>query len=85
MDSIEEILIKENNIKTICHIGSHIGLEAEKYYELGVKRVIWVEGNYRVLNRLIKNTTTRTKNAITYKTSWKKTIMSRTAACTSLS
>lgn len=56
MDSIEEILIKENNIKTICHIGSHIGLEAEQYYELGVKRVIWVEGNYRVLNRLIKNT-----------------------------
>lgn len=56
MDSIEENLIKENNIKVVCHIGSHIGLEAEKYYELGVKRVIWVEGNYRVLNRLIKNT-----------------------------
>jgi FkbM family methyltransferase len=56
MDSVEEALIKENSIKTICHIGSHIGLEAEKYYELGVERVIWVEGNYRVLNRLIKNT-----------------------------
>jgi FkbM family methyltransferase len=56
MDPVEEALIKENSIKTICHIGSHIGLEAEKYYELGVERVIWVEGNYRVLNRLIKNT-----------------------------
>ena len=56
MDPEEEALIKENSIKTICHIGSHIGLEAEKYYELGVERVIWVEGNYRVLNRLIKNT-----------------------------
>lgn len=56
MDPVEESLIKEHSVKTICHIGSHIGLEAERYYELGVERVIWVEGNYKVLNRLIKNT-----------------------------
>lgn len=56
MENIEEHLIEDNKIKTICHIGSHTGAEAEKYHELGVEKVIWVEGNYRVLNGLIKNT-----------------------------
>lgn len=56
MNSIEQALIKENDIKTICHIGSHIGMEAEYYYNLGVQSVIWIEGNYKVLNRLIKHT-----------------------------
>lgn len=55
-EEIDVNLIKKYNIKTICHVGAHIGNEVEMYFNLGVKKVIWVESNYKVFNKLIKNT-----------------------------
>lgn len=49
-------IIKENSFKTICHVGSYDGAEVELYHETNVSKVIWVEANYNILNKLIKNT-----------------------------
>jgi len=56
MEQIEKDIIINYGIKNICHIGAHIGNEASSYDFLGVDKVVWVEGNYRLLNRLIENT-----------------------------
>jgi FkbM family methyltransferase len=56
MEEIEKSAIIQYDIKNICHIGAHIGNEASSYDALGIEKVVWVEGNYRLLNRLIKNT-----------------------------
>lgn len=56
VEQIDQDIIRDNDIKIICHVGAHEGGEVEKYCELGVKKVIWVEANYNTLNRLIKNT-----------------------------
>lgn len=53
-------------IKGICHAGSHSGREVSEYMEAGVETVVWIEANYKVMNRLIKNTAPYGKNQVWY-------------------
>lgn len=55
-EEIDISIIKSKNIKNICHIGAHIGNEVEFYVNAGIKKIIWVEANYKILNKLIKKT-----------------------------
>lgn len=51
--SYTEILIKYNFVpKGIIHLGAHKAEEAGIYYESGVKKVIWVEGNPELVSSL---------------------------------
>jgi FkbM family methyltransferase len=45
------------NIKPtgVLHIGANVGEEAPVYHELGIKKVIWIEGNPELMPRLIEN------------------------------
>lgn len=44
------------NPKGVLHVGANVGEEAEAYEKAGVKRVIWIEANTKLLPRLIVNT-----------------------------
>lgn len=55
-EEIDVKIIKEFNIKNICHVGAHIGNEIKFYADSDIKKVVWVESNLKVLNSLIKNT-----------------------------
>lgn len=43
-------------INGVFHAGAHDGEEITEYAKCGVKNIVWVEANYRTLNRLIKST-----------------------------
>ena len=49
-------------INGVFHAGSYDGAEIEEYVNCGIENIIWVEANYRVLNRLIKRTAKHGKN-----------------------
>lgn len=42
--------------KGVLHVGANVAEEAEAYEAAGIKRVIWVEANTKLLPRLIINT-----------------------------
>lgn len=39
----------------ILHIGANRGEEAQTYYELGIRNVLWIEGNEELIPELSKN------------------------------
>ena len=41
--------------KGVLHVGAHEGQEAKAYRDLGVSKVVWIEGNYRIYRRLLNN------------------------------
>jgi FkbM family methyltransferase len=45
------------NIKPtgVLHIGANVGEEAPVYHELGIKKVIWIEGNPELMPALLNN------------------------------
>jgi FkbM family methyltransferase len=51
-----------SDIRGVCHVGSHLGSEVTEYVENDVNTMIWVEANYLILNKLIKNTSKFGKN-----------------------
>lgn len=53
-------------IKGVCHAGSHSGQEVQDYISGGVETIVWIEANYKILNRLIKHTAPYGKNQIWY-------------------
>ena len=50
------------DITGVFHIGSHVGAEIIDYVSNGVENITWVEANYLILNKLIKNTASYGKN-----------------------
>lgn len=53
-------------IKGVMHIGAHAGTEIEEYASAGVDTVVWMEANYKVLNRLVKTTAPYGRNQYWY-------------------
>lgn len=45
-----------NTCTGVLHIGAHIGQESDKYRQFNLK-VIWVEGNPKIIDRLSNNVT----------------------------
>lgn len=41
--------------KGVIHLGAHLGEEATVYNELGIKKVLWIEGNPALFNKLNDN------------------------------
>jgi FkbM family methyltransferase len=41
--------------KGVLHVGANVGEEAPVYNELGIKKVLWVEGNPTIFATLLKN------------------------------
>jgi len=56
MTTFSEFL-KKNNVHSngVLHLGAHLGEEAEEYDKLGIKNVIWIEGNPEIFHELEKN------------------------------
>lgn len=50
-------LFPRYNIKPqgVLHIGANVGEEAPVYHELGIKKVIWIEGNPDIFGKLCTN------------------------------
>lgn len=50
-------LFPKYNIKPkgVLHVGANVGEEAKVYYELGIKKVIWIEANPEIFDSLIVN------------------------------
>jgi FkbM family methyltransferase len=51
-------LFPKYNIKPkgVLHVGANVGEEAPVYDELGIKDVVWIEGNPDIIPKLIENT-----------------------------
>lgn len=64
--SIKFLSEQIGGIKGICHAGSHTGEEVAGYVDAGVETMVWIEANYRVMNKLIKHTAPYGKNQVWY-------------------
>ncbi len=62
---IHKHIINQYNIKPcgVIHIGAHIGEEIEHYIDIGIKKLIYIEANYEVMDAL-KNNVNKYKNKI---------------------
>jgi len=50
-------LFPRHNIKPkgVLHVGANVGEEAPIYDELGIKKVLWIEGNEKIFKKLCDN------------------------------
>lgn len=54
--SLQDLVTKFNmKIDGVLHVGAHLGEEASTYSEMGIERVVWVEGNPLVIGKLAAN------------------------------
>ena len=62
---IHEIIYRHKaDVKGILHLGAHLGEEAKDYYDAGINRVIWVEGNPSLVSQLKENVAAHPENQV---------------------
>ena len=62
---IHEIISRHKaNVKGILHLGAHLGEEAKDYSDAGIKRVIWIEGNPTLMDKLKENVSIFPQNKV---------------------
>jgi FkbM family methyltransferase len=47
--------LKDKSIKNVLHVGAHKGEEIGTYSQMGVEKVVWIEANPEVYEKLVEN------------------------------
>jgi FkbM family methyltransferase len=65
-DRAKEYLQSAGPIELVVHVGAHVGQEIDTYEKLGVRRVVWIEGDPATFDRLCKRIASAGDSHITH-------------------